>query len=246
MSAAPSHVATGEVGLLADENAQRLCSIFGEAGYRCLVDLRDLSAAHGPERFDRLFRVGLDTVASWGTELLREETLRLETQYPELPALFAFVYLTLVELSHAAVEELEVPPVEEVYHAFMRRVASAPDVGRGRGFFELSHACRRATFVEALRNALHDVLQRRRSGAGGRARRRTAAAPEEAKPRPDAALPPPGSPSPLTQAVLREAAGSSVAASETRAVTLPGEGCVFGEEPPPASCPPSAPANPQQ
>ena len=232
MSTAASHVATGEVGLLADENAQRLCSIFGEAGYRCLADLRDLSAAHGQDRFPRLFRVGLDTVASWSAELLREETQRLEAQYPELPALFAFVYLSLVELSHEATEDLELPPLDEVYHGFMKRVAAAPDVAKGLGFFELPHACRRATFVEALRNALHDALQRRR-----RKRPRTAATlrvETEEAPQPmlvEAPEAPPRS-STLAEAVrVLRAPPSDIAPSETRAVTLPGGLCFFGEEP---------------
>ena len=167
LAAPASLVATGEVGLLADENAQRLCSIFGEAGFSCLTELRELSGSHGADRFDKLYRVGLGTVQSWGPDLLREETRRLETRYPELPSLYAYVYLSLLEVTHAQIEDLQVPPLEEVYHAFMRRLAASPDVDKGLFFFEVPHAHRRATFVDALRGALHDVM-RRRAGAAAR------------------------------------------------------------------------------
>jgi hypothetical protein len=170
----PSGLAVaGETGLLDDEHAQRLCSIFTESGLSSLVHLRDLSADHassnltGGDRFDRLFAVGLNTVRSWSPEVIREEVVRLEARYPEIHALFIFVYLSLLETLEAPMRDMEVPRVEDAYHGFMCRVAEAPDVVRGRFFFDLPHAHQRVTFVECFRNALHDIV-RRRIGAATR------------------------------------------------------------------------------
>lgn len=159
-----SAVAGGEVGLMADENAQRLCSIFAESAISCLRQLHEMSSEHGTIKAQHLYIVGLQTISTWNTDILREEVLRLELAYPELRRLHSYVYLSLVEmLGVAASHAFHTPQVEDTYHAFMKRVASAPDVTKGSWFFDVPQAHRRCTFVESLRNAVHDMLRRHSS-----------------------------------------------------------------------------------
>ena len=59
--------ASGEVGVLGEEAAQRLLSIFAEAATCCLVQLKELALQHGIGKHDALFEVGLNLVLKWGS-----------------------------------------------------------------------------------------------------------------------------------------------------------------------------------
>jgi hypothetical protein len=161
----------GEVGILADENAQRLCSIFSEAATNCLVTLKELSQKHGTSRFNNLYAAGLLVVPSWTSDVVREEVTRIEAQYPEARTIFLYVYILLVgEVGDdVTAAHADPPTMEEVYHAFLRRVCVSPDVMLGMPFFHEPLAHRRVVFLDCFRNALHDILRRRTRGRPARA-----------------------------------------------------------------------------
>lgn len=162
-------LASGEVGLLADENAQRLCSLFSEAAWECLLTLRDMSLSRGAgtARFKELYAAGLASVSTWNAEVVREEVVRLEARYPEAVTIFQYVYVLLAkEVGDDPQSALTdaFPPLEEVYHIFLRRVCASPDVLAGASFFSEPMIQRRVVFLECFRNAMHDVLRRRTRG----------------------------------------------------------------------------------
>jgi hypothetical protein len=153
--------ATGEVGLLGEEGAQRLLAIFAEAATACLAQISELSSAHGAGKFLQLWRVGLDLVARWDRDVVHEEAVRMQADFPETHFLHSFAYLWLLDrlVSDRDLEHLAVPPLAEVYSIFMTRVARHGDVVKGLSFLGGPEAHRRCVFVDAFRGSYHDVLQ---------------------------------------------------------------------------------------
>jgi len=160
--------ASGEVGLLGEEAAQRLLSIFVEAAMSCLGQIRSMSMQHGDGKFNALFQVGLDLVQRWEADVVQEEVIRVVTIYPEVPALHSYAFLWLLDrlCGDCDIKTLEVPPLSDVYAGFMKRVAAHRDVRQGRSFLAGPELHRRTVFVEAFRGCYHDVLQRRKSQRG--------------------------------------------------------------------------------
>lgn len=162
---------SGEVGVLGEENAQRLCSAFSESAFECLSSLASLSGKHGPSSFQQLYIAGLGCVPQWSHDVLKEEVAGLEARYPEAELLYQYCYLSLLaDLGEkgGGEEDLNViiatmPPLSKFYHLFLNRVCASPDVTRGRFFFDQPHAQRRVVFLECFRNALHDIVRQKRS-----------------------------------------------------------------------------------
>ncbi len=156
-------LACGEVGLLGEEGAQRLLSVFSEFASVCLHQIYEMSYSHGQEKCQALYKVGLDLVARWDGDVLHEETVRMETTYPEVPALHSFVYLWLLDrcFPDADLLSLAVPPLPDAYAIFIRRVAQHVDVAKGRTFIDHPEVYRRTVFIDAFRGAYHDLMQRR-------------------------------------------------------------------------------------
>ena len=155
--------ASGEVGLLGEEAAQRLLSVFSETGSGCLRQIHGLCAAHSESKRGALLNVGLDLVLKWDAEVVHEETVRLETAYPEVPTLHSYAYLWLLDrlCTDRDLGSLSVPPVNEAYAGFMKRLVSHADVRAGQRFLEGPELHRRTVYVECFRGAYHDLLQRR-------------------------------------------------------------------------------------
>jgi hypothetical protein len=155
--------ASGEVGLLAEEAAQRLLSVFSDAGFACLRQIHGLCATHPENKRAGLLQVGLDLVLKWDVEVVHEETVRLETSYPEVPTLHSYTYLWLLDrlCSDRDLASLSVPPVAEAYAGFMKRLVAHRDVRAGRSFAEGPELFRRTVYVDCFRGAYHDLLQRR-------------------------------------------------------------------------------------
>lgn len=107
--------------------------------------------------------MGLDLVLKWDAEVVHEETVRLETAYPEVPTLHSYTYLWLLDrlCSDRDLGSLSVPPVTEAYAGFMKRLVAHSDVRAGRSFAEGPELFRRTVYVECFRGAYHDLLQRR-------------------------------------------------------------------------------------
>lgn len=159
-SSAASHAAvTGEVGLLADEHAQRLLSIFAEFALSCVTQLYDISKTHGSTSLERFFHVGLGTIQSWNSEVLREEVVRMESRYPEIQTLHDYVYLSFVADTNVDVSSIPVPCLTKTYHAFMRKIAEHPDIRRPEMFLSLPQALRRSAYVECFRASFHECLR---------------------------------------------------------------------------------------
>ena len=155
--------ASGEVGLLGEEAAQRLLAIFAEAGAACLRQIHALCAAHADSKYEALLSVGLDLVLKWDADVVHEEAVRLETAYPEVPTLHSYVHLWLLDRLCSDVElgSLSVPPVNEAYAGFMKRLVAHADVRAGVRFTESPELYRRTVYVDCFRGAYHDLLQRR-------------------------------------------------------------------------------------
>lgn len=165
----PMLAVSGEVGCLAEENAQRLISIFIEAAMSCLGSMRDVvdsklrAGGKIPSQAatQQLYASCLATVRTWSIDTLHDEIAQIEAMYPETQKLHQFVVVSV--LSEAVYAEgmtsMHVPPVGETYHVFLKRVASSSDVQR-LSFFELTLCQRRVVFLEAFRNAFHDIARR--------------------------------------------------------------------------------------
>ena len=226
--------ASGEVGLLGEEAAQRLLSIFAEAAGACLVQMHVMSLAHGDAKYNTLYNVGLDLVQRWDYEVAQEEAVRMENAYPEVPSLHSFVFLWLLDrlCDDVEIKTLSVPPLSHVYASFMKRVASHADTRRGREFIDGFELCRRTVYVDAFRGAYHDFLHRRDAfpqRAAVKTRREPVVSPDEAASQIGK------SPSALHLAIERQTAASNGAEDAhsgcTRAVSL-GAPCFFGQEEP--------------
>lgn len=167
---------TGEVGVLGEENAQRLCSAFSEMAYECLIALANMSSKHGTPSFLQLYRAGLACVPQWSHEVLKEEVSGLEARYSESELLYQYCYLSLMaDLGEKGAGESDLqaiiqsmPPLSKFYHIFLNRVCASPDVMRGQFFFDQPYAARRAVFIECFRNALHDVVRQRDTAIASR------------------------------------------------------------------------------
>lgn len=168
-SIAPSLAVSGDVGILADENAQRLVSIFSEAVTACLQELREMVEIRlkGSPGFQIQYAKGLASIRNFSSEVLQGEIARLEAKYPETRKLHQFVFInTLSEAAYAqTIPSLVVPPMAETYHCFLKRVISSSDVQRGQSFFDAPLFQRRVVFLDAFRNAFHDVARRCASAA---------------------------------------------------------------------------------
>ena len=162
-----SVVAAGEVGIMADENTQRLCSLLSEEAHSCLKQLCDLSKKHPTAQRAGLIKAGLDAISSWNADIVAEEEATCTNMYPELPELARFAYLSLLEETQGVSETLEprhlqAPPLGEVFHSFMRRISASPDVTNDlEGFLGSPMGERRVVYISALRDALHDSLRKR-------------------------------------------------------------------------------------
>ena len=168
MSSIPVTLVAGEAGLLAEENAQRLLSIFMEAGMSCLVQLRTVvdtqlkAKSRDDALFNKYYRSGLASIAQWPSAMVRGEIADIEAHYPELQKLHQFVFISVMsEAAYAsAMENFTVPPVFDAYHGFLKRLVGEADVQRGGSFLELPLIYRKVVFVEAFRNAYHDLAQK--------------------------------------------------------------------------------------
>lgn len=179
--------ASGEVGLLGEEAAQRLLSIFAEAAGSCLAQIHTMSLAHGDAKYNTLYNVGLDILQRWDQEVAQEEIVRMENAYPEVPSLHSFVFLWLLDrvCEDQDIKTLAVPPLSEIYASFMKRVGNHADTRRGREFIDGFELCRRTVYVDSFRGAYHDFLHRRENPRQGpralpRARREPVVSPDEA------------------------------------------------------------------
>jgi hypothetical protein len=215
----------GEVGILADENAQRLCSIFSEAAMNCLVTLRDLSEKHGIARFNDMYKAGLTVVPSWTSDVVREEVMRLEAQYPETRTIFHYVYILLIgEVGDdATIAQIDMPLLEEAYHVFLRRVCASSDVMKGRSFFQEPLLNRRVVFLDCFRNSIHDILRRRTRGRPAATPAAPAATPA-ATPAAAAAAPAAAAPTSLRTALRAVPAPSGTATTISEAAASLFEG----------------------
>jgi len=218
---APAALAvSGDVGFLADENAQRLVSIYIEDVSATLQCLRETVEAHlkgaSGACVQTTFERGLAVLRQCSADSVAEQVAALQARYPETEVLHRYVLVSL--LSEAAYAEgmhtLLLPSVAETYHAFTRRVASHPDVQQTLGFLQQPLAARRVVFLDAFRNAMHD-----------QARRCIGRQPLRA---PEAEPPSASKPGRLTEAV--QAAKARSAASQT---SSRGTGSSTGEAAPP-------------
>jgi len=163
---------TGDVGMLAEENAQRLVSIFSEHAMSCLASFRQVAESRGSDAatVQKNCTRGLASVRHWSVDVLNEEVAAMEALYPETFSLHRFV--TVAAISELAslepVSGVVVPPLPETYHAFLKRLVASPDLSRLVAFLESPMAHRRVVFLDAFRNAYHDMARRsidRRQGA---------------------------------------------------------------------------------
>uniref|UniRef100_A0A6C0C363 Uncharacterized protein n=1 Tax=viral metagenome TaxID=1070528 RepID=A0A6C0C363_9ZZZZ len=154
--------ASGEVGLLGEEAAQRLLSIYGEAATCCFAQLKELSLQHGESKQDALFDVGLNLVCKWDIDIATEEASRLEIAYPEILSLHTYVFLWLMDrlCSNENLHAPVLPQLGEIYAAFMKRVAKHRDVRKGPCFLDWSELVRRSVYVDAFRCVYHDAVQK--------------------------------------------------------------------------------------
>lgn len=164
----PSLAVTGDVGVLAEENAQRLISIFMEAGMSCILHLKDVvekelrSKGKDLSSFQKFYVAGLSSIGHWSSDMLQGEVADIEAQYPETRKLHQFVFVSI--LSEAvysnSMANLVIPSISETYHAFLKRLVNTSDVQRGTIFLEMPLCHRRVVFLEAFRNAYHDMARK--------------------------------------------------------------------------------------
>jgi hypothetical protein len=166
--ASPGLAVSGDVGVLAEENAQRLISIFMEAGMSCLLHLRDVvekelrSKGKDLTTFPKFYKSGLASIGQWSSDMLQGEVADIEAQYPETRKLHQFVFVSV--LSEAVysngMTNLMIPSVSETYHSFLKRLVGNADVQRGAQFLEMPLCHRRVVFLDAFRNAYHDMARK--------------------------------------------------------------------------------------
>jgi len=167
-SVAPSLAVSGDVGILAEENAQRLVSIFAEDFTLMLLKMtdvvkKDLQAKGGNmANFDRLYKRLLASIGEWSSDMLQKEVCDMEAMYPEIKKLHQFVFVNVMsEAAYATcMKSLVVPSLVDVYHAFLKRLVTSYDVQRGVQFLELPLSHRRVVFLDAFRNAYHDMARK--------------------------------------------------------------------------------------
>lgn len=167
-SIAPSLAVSGDVGILAEENAQRLVSIFTEDFTLMLMQMtdavkKDLNAKGGNmENFNRLYKKLLTSIGEWSSDMLQKEVCDMEAMYPEIKKLHQFVFVNIMsEAAYATgMKSLVIPSIVDVYHAFLKRMVSSLDVQRGMQFLDLPLSHRRVVFLDAFRNAYHDLARR--------------------------------------------------------------------------------------
>ena len=155
------HASTGDVGLLAEEEAQRLLAILSETVMTSLRQIHLMSIKHGAVKYNSLFDIGLGVIKRWDDDVVQEETLRLETLYPEASALHSYVFLWLLErlTTDVSLLDFSVPPISDVFSRFVKRVVAHSHVAQGNAFMSCPEPYRRAVFVEAFRNAYHDIVR---------------------------------------------------------------------------------------
>jgi hypothetical protein len=168
LSVSPTLAVSGDVGVLAEENAQRLVSIYMEAGMSCILHLRDVvekelrSKGKDLTTFPKFYKSGLASIGQWSSDMLQGEVSDIEAQYPETRKLHHFVFVSV--LSEAVysngMTNLMIPSIAETYHAFLKRLVGNSDVQRGVQFFDMPPGHRRVVFLEAFRNAYHDMARK--------------------------------------------------------------------------------------
>ena len=167
-SSPPTLAVSGDVGVLAEENAQRLISIFMEAGMSCILNLRNVvekelrSKGKDLASFQKFYNSGLASIGQWSSDMLQVEVSDIEAHYPETCKLHQFVFVSV--LSEAvysnSMANLVIPTVSDTYHAFLKRLVGNSDVQRGLHFLEMPLCHRRVVFLEAFRNAYHDMARK--------------------------------------------------------------------------------------
>lgn len=156
----PATVVQGDVGILAEEAGQRLLSIFTEAAMQCLISLRTMANQHAVIKFDKLFAAGIACIGTWNCDVIREEISKINAAYPETDDLYKYCYLNVLSALFPASNEYYVPPVDDFFHTFMKRLIETDDLKKGSFFFTLPYAQKRFLFVDCFRNALHDTIRR--------------------------------------------------------------------------------------
>ena len=153
---------TGEVGLLGEEIPQRLLSIFIESASACLRQIYNMSMQHGSSKAFALYKVGLNVVAHWDNDVVLEETVRIETMYPEVMALHSYSYLWLLDtlFSDKEISNLAVPSLPDFYLIFIRRIVQHGEVSSNIEFLKTPIALQRCVYIDAFRNAYHDLIQK--------------------------------------------------------------------------------------
>jgi hypothetical protein len=167
-------ISAGDVGIFDDEQLQRLLSIFSEAMDACLLALGDIvkkRAAGSPDKERQLYRTGLKSIPTWNADVLRDEVARMEAAYPETRLLVRYGYIKLLSeraklrgraLQPAASREtstaLSLPSLDSTYLSFLRRVCAAHEIAEV-GAVQLPRSLRRGVYLDALRNALHDLAR---------------------------------------------------------------------------------------
>ena len=153
---------SGEVGLLGEEIPQRLLSILVESACACLRQIHGMSTEHGTAKVASLYKVGLNVVVHWDSEIVQEEVVRMETTYPEITALHSYTYLWLLDkiFSDKEISNIAVPTLPDLYSIFMRRVVQHMDVTRDVNFINSPFAFQRAVYIDAFRGAYHDLIQK--------------------------------------------------------------------------------------
>ena len=166
----PATVTQGDVGILSEEPGQRLLSVFSEAAQECLDALNSMARQHAASKYAHLFSAGIACIGTWNCDVIKEEIAKINAKYPECEDLYQHTYLSLLSALIPDSTVDFVPPMEDFYLAFMKRIVQAQDVKRGADFFLFPFAHRRFVYVECFRNSLHDVLRKSVTSSSTRAK----------------------------------------------------------------------------
>jgi hypothetical protein len=157
VAAHAQHVAiSGDVGVMGDEHAQRLTFIFGETAQSYLEEIRGM--CEGRENAGKLYVAGLACIPKWNSDVVLQEVAKMLMAYPEAETLLQYCFASLVaELGANVMKTL--PTLGEGLRLFLCRLAACPDAQR-LNFCQQPFIFRRAVFVDALRQTLHDLYRR--------------------------------------------------------------------------------------
>ena len=152
-----------DVGMLTEEPVQKLLIIFTKQAEECLKHIESMSMIHGEERFDRLFKVGLDIVARWDDDVLKEELSRLRECYPDADSLHAFCMVYLRDMQETQLanrsRQMSGATLDKTYGYFMKLVASHSDVARGKKFLAAPSYQKKIFYTDLFRLTYHTLIQ---------------------------------------------------------------------------------------